>query len=78
MEGKDGSGKLRTKVGTLDYMAPEIHLGQPYDGKNNDLFAAGIILFMMLTARPPFRTAQREDPYYKLLVGKRADLFWEA
>lgn len=26
-EGRDGSGKLRTKVGTLDYMAPEIHLG---------------------------------------------------
>lgn len=55
--GKDGTGKLVTKVGTLDYMAPEIHLGQPYDGKSDDLFAAGIIIFMMLTARPPFRTA---------------------
>lgn len=33
---------------------------------------------MMLTARPPFRTAQKEDPYYKLLIGKRADLFWQA
>ena len=38
-------------------MAPELHLGYPYDGKSDDLFAAGIILFMMLTARPPFRSA---------------------
>lgn len=24
--GKDGSGSLHTKLGTLNYMAPEIHL----------------------------------------------------
>lgn len=76
--GKDGSGKLNTYVGTLDYMAPEIHLSMPYDGKKNDIFAAGIILFMMLTARPPFRTAKKDDSYYKLIIGKRADLFWQA
>lgn len=28
--GKDGSGFLHTKLGTLNYMAPEIHLKQPY------------------------------------------------
>ena len=26
VEGKDGSGNLTTKLGTLNYMAPEIHL----------------------------------------------------
>jgi len=26
VEGKDGSGNLYTKLGTLNYMAPEIHL----------------------------------------------------
>lgn len=30
VEGKDGSGFLTTKLGTLNYMAPEIHLKQPY------------------------------------------------
>lgn len=30
VEGKDGSGNLFTKLGTLNYMAPEIHLKQPY------------------------------------------------
>jgi len=26
IEGRDGSGNLTTKLGTLNYMAPEIHL----------------------------------------------------
>jgi serine/threonine protein kinase len=76
--GRDGSGKLISRVGTSKYMAPELHLGLPYDGKSDDLFAAGIIIFLMLTARPPFTYPKMDDPYYKLLVGKRFDLFWKA
>ena len=30
-------------------MAPEIHLAKPYTGQGIDLFAAGIILFVMLS-----------------------------
>lgn len=48
LEGRDGSGYLVTKLGTLNYMAPEIHLKQPYQGKQVDLFAAAIILFIMV------------------------------
>jgi serine/threonine protein kinase len=77
-KGRDGSGQLQTRVGTVDYMAPELHLGLPYDGKSDDLFAAGIILFMMLTARPPFRSSKKEDVHYKLIAGKRYDLFWQS
>ena len=33
VEGKDGKGNLTTKLGTLNYMAPEIHLKQPYQGR---------------------------------------------
>ena len=29
-DGKDGQGYLHTKLGTLNYMAPEIHLEAPY------------------------------------------------
>jgi len=32
MEGRDGSGMLHTKLGTHNYMAPEIHAGKPYNG----------------------------------------------
>jgi len=31
-EGRDGKGYLKTKLGTLNYMAPEIHLRKPYQG----------------------------------------------
>ena len=33
VEGRDGKGYLYTKLGTLNYMAPEIHLETPYQGK---------------------------------------------
>jgi serine/threonine protein kinase len=48
VEGRDGSGYLKTKLGTMNYMAPEIHLKQPYMGKQVDLFASAIILFIMV------------------------------
>ena len=57
LAGKDGSGYLTTKLGTMNYMAPEIHLKQPYMGQSVDLFAAAIILFIMVAQHPPFTTA---------------------
>jgi serine/threonine protein kinase len=52
--GRDGKGKLTTQLGTASYMAPEIHLGKQYEGTLVDVLAAGIILFVMITQRPPF------------------------
>lgn len=57
-------------------MAPEIHLEAPYKGKQVDLFAAGIILFIMVAKHPPFDKATCEDSYYKCIAGNRADIFW--
>ena len=47
--GRDGSGLCKTKLGTESYMAPEIHMRKPYNGASVDLFACGIILFIMFT-----------------------------
>jgi len=47
--GRDGSGMLETQLGTASYMAPEIYLGKAYTGQAVDLFAATIILFVILT-----------------------------
>ena len=57
IKGRDGSGLLQTQLGTASYMAPEIHLGKEYEGSRVDLFASAIILFVILTQRPPFTSA---------------------
>ena len=78
VRGRDGSGKLYTQLGTKSYMAPEIHMGKAYDGPLVDVFAFGIILFVALTQRPPFAEGSPDDPHYRLLIGKRGDMFWNA
>lgn len=59
-------------------MAPEIHLRKPYNGASVDLFATGIILFVMFTQHPPFVRAEPTDPFYRLICANKAELFWKA
>lgn len=77
LRGKDGTGVLRTKLGTEGYMAPEIPT-KKYEGKSCDIFATGVILFIMLAGNPPFEKATPTDPYYKLIKEKKYDVFWKA
>jgi serine/threonine protein kinase len=57
-------------------MAPELITKQTYQGHCVDLFALGIILFILYSGHPPFNQAHPNDPHYKLLATNRADLFW--
>jgi len=59
-------------------MAPEINNRKPYSGASVDLFACGIILFIMVTQHPPFTKAIPDDPYYKLICIQKEDVFWKA
>lgn len=77
MAGRDGSGYLHTRLGTIAYMAPELIMNEPYQGYQVDLFALGIILFILYAGHPPFTQAHPTDTHYKLLVTNRADLFWK-
>jgi serine/threonine protein kinase len=76
--GRDQSGTLKTRLGTESYMAPEIHLRQPYEGASVDLFALGVILFIMFTQHPPFSKATADDAFYKCLMTGKFETFWKA
>lgn len=78
IRGRDNSGMLDTQLGTSSYMAPEIHMGKPYEGARVDLFASAIVLFVIMTQRPPFASANPQDPHYRLLAAKHYDHFWNA
>ena len=58
-------------------MAPEIVNRQPYSGQPVDLFALGVILFILYSGHPPFRMASSEDPHFNTLANEHAHLFWQ-
>ena len=55
--------------GKHNYMSPEIFLNsEPFDGFAVDLWAAGVILYIMLTGFPPYDSAHRSDQRFDLIV----------
>jgi len=67
----EGGDILKTKCGTPNYMGPELvklASGQEYDGECSDIFAAGVMLFMMLSGKQPFNEAG--DVWYSRILRK--------
>jgi len=69
--GSDGSGLLNEYLGSPKYMSPELealksrHAVGFYKGVSVDLFAAGVVLFVMYTGCFPFSSATSKDAFYK-------------
>ncbi|TKA74800.1 hypothetical protein B0A55_05827 [Friedmanniomyces simplex] len=51
------SALLTTRCGSEDYAAPEILLGQAYDGRQTDAWALGVLLYALMEGRLPFDAA---------------------
>ncbi|KUI59550.1 Serine/threonine-protein kinase PSK2 [Cytospora mali] len=48
------SGPFDVFVGTIDYAAPEVLAGNPYNGKEQDVWALGILLYTIIYKENPF------------------------
>ena len=71
------NGKLNTIIGTPSYSSPELLLKQSYYGISNDVFAIGVIMFILATGKMPFKIAIKDDIHYNLIINNKFDKFWE-
>jgi serine/threonine protein kinase len=61
--------KPQGTCGKWIYMSPEIYKNrQPFDGYAVDMWAAGVILFLMLTGFPPWERACQTDERFKYMT----------
>eukprot|EP00494_Astrolonche_serrata_P023679 UN23937 len=68
-------GPMSTELGTRGYMAPEILSGGKYDSKV-DVFASGVVLFILLSGFPPFRETKLGDWWFDKVYKNKFGLFW--
>ena len=62
--------KPQGTCGKWIYMSPEIYRNEePFDGFAVDMWAAGVILFLMLTGFPPWERACRTDERFHYMSG---------
>mmetsp|Transcript_11570 Transcript_11570/g.15644 ORF Transcript_11570/g.15644 Transcript_11570/m.15644 type:complete len:149 (+) Transcript_11570:623-1069(+) len=52
-------------LGSPLYMAPELCLERPYDNKV-DVWAVGVIIFVLLTGSPPFKGRTKAEIYKRI------------
>lgn len=74
-QGNKGDFKLTSRVGTEGYKPPEMELGS-YTGLQADIFAVGVILFIMFNGTPPFLSTKPHDRIYKLIRDRNFQKFW--
>ncbi|KAJ9567188.1 hypothetical protein OSB04_003154 [Centaurea solstitialis] len=65
----DESSRSNSMCGTTEYMAPEILLAKGHN-KNADWWSVGILLYEMLTGKPPFTHSNRKKLQEKIMNEK--------
>ena len=68
--------QLTERVGTLNYMPPQMYNNQPYSGEKADIFSLGVILFGLVTGVNGFGTSKNDDPYYRFIRNGNINGYW--
>ncbi|KAJ0395232.1 hypothetical protein ATCC90586_000282 [Pythium insidiosum] len=76
--GRTEDAWLNDVEGTTLYMAPEIESGEPFRGTPTDLWACGVVLFILLTGYPPFDETTPDDFWYECILNEDMDEFWQS
>jgi len=63
-----GNDKLKTQIGTPNYVAPEVWAKKPYD-LQCDIWAVGCILYQLCTFMLPFEAQKFEELREKIIAG---------
>ena len=81
--GNNGKILQKEKVGTQEYMAPEVIQKKEYDGEKADIFSTGVLLFTILSSRIPFPNAKifnegnQIDQLYRFIKEKKEETYWK-
>lgn len=77
VESSYGGGVMYTRVGTERYMPPEMLEKNAYIGICADLFAAGVILFVLVMGMmPTHKSAESNDYLYRYFRKKEYEEYW--
>ena len=69
-------GKPKTVCGSDSFKSPEMLMKKNYNGVMNDLFAAAVTLFILVSSQPPFLTALPNTGLYKFIALNYVEKFW--
>lgn len=73
------STPININKGTDGYKAPEIYQShnRPFQGDKADIFALGVMLFIISFGVPPFTVAEKDNAYYRFFYkGPEASKFF--
>ncbi|KAJ3410443.1 Map microtubule affinity-regulating kinase [Chytridiales sp. JEL 0842] len=62
----DAEEYMKTFCGTPNYAAVELISGIPYNGVKSDIWAMGVVLYVMMTGKPPFSGENISALYSKI------------